>query len=504
MAFKSEQPRTSKPRFASQVDVNNDLSKPVTTHYLPKERESNVVKPHHVIASSKSRNSSKNMQRFSSNDMVYNHYLDEARKKTQEKACQKCVFNANHDFCVTKFLKEVNSRVKVSSNKTTNRDKPVEQTSVAKKPKRQIPKVHRFSIKQTSVVHEKPMTPRSCLRWKPTGKIFKSVGLRWVLTRKIFTSSTTKVDSEPTNGSNDEITNQYECEQTLDVSAESDSLPHAHAQTTKTYYKHQDSRIKKAQELKTKTFAKSDIKDNSLETKLWGRLLESFQEDAKYEHEFKDHTLGEIVSLKYVYEHESSESAGSLTSREIVSLKYVYEHESSESAGSLTSREITPLPPYIDARIEAWLVAPTPTLPPPSLLSPLSSPLPRITSPILPSSPIHIDFILEDHMLIYKRAQFSTMSHRFEIRESFTTAARQLRSVIKELETELWNLTVKGTDVESYTQCFQELVLLCSRMVLNEFDKVKRYVGGLLDSIHGSVMASKIKILQEAIELVMR
>ncbi|GKE24976.1 hypothetical protein Tco_1436488 [Tanacetum coccineum] len=33
----------------------------------------------------------------------------------------------------------------------------------------------------------------------------------------------------------------------------SDSLPHAHAQTTKTFYKHQDSRIMKAQELKTKT-----------------------------------------------------------------------------------------------------------------------------------------------------------------------------------------------------------------------------------------------------------
>ncbi|GJV79922.1 hypothetical protein Tco_1515792 [Tanacetum coccineum] len=63
------------------------------------------------------------------------------------------------------------------------------------------------------------MTPRSCLRWKPTGKIFKTVGLRWVPTGKIFTSSTTKVDSEPTNGSNEDITNQYECEQTLDVSA---------------------------------------------------------------------------------------------------------------------------------------------------------------------------------------------------------------------------------------------------------------------------------------------
>ncbi|GJU26925.1 hypothetical protein Tco_1165546 [Tanacetum coccineum] len=65
-------------------------------------------------------------------------------------------------------------------------------------------------------------------------------------------------------------------------------IPHAHAQTTKTYYKHQDSRIKKAQELKTKTSANSDIKDNSSEIKLRGRLLASFQYDAKYEHVGQD------------------------------------------------------------------------------------------------------------------------------------------------------------------------------------------------------------------------
>ncbi|GJX20460.1 hypothetical protein Tco_0223137 [Tanacetum coccineum] len=53
---------------------------------------------------------------------------------------------------------------------------------------------------------------------------------------------------------------------------ESDSLPYAHAQTTKTYYKHQDSRIMKAQELKTKTSANSDINNNSSEIKLRGRL----------------------------------------------------------------------------------------------------------------------------------------------------------------------------------------------------------------------------------------
>ncbi|GJS64361.1 integrase, catalytic region, zinc finger, CCHC-type containing protein [Tanacetum coccineum] len=310
------------------------------------------------------------MPRFSSNDMVHNHYLEEAKKKTQERGrnskpsmmpsaksqsttngskpkprsntqtsrnwpasknsfvttktmpiaahfrnsrnffdskhfvcstCQKCVFNANHDSCVTKFLNEVNSRAKMETD----------------------------------------------------GWDFKTVGLRWVPTGKIFTSSTTKVDSEPSNGSNKDITNQYEYEQTLDVSActlnlsaamtsdhnsselrihnhinepsssklvpkvvppadkiatsqqelelifspmlyggggipfqlKWDSLPHAHAQTTKTYYKHQDSRIMKAHELKTKTFANSDIQDFPLRYQVYrGRLLASFQDDAKYEH----------------------------------------------------------------------------------------------------------------------------------------------------------------------------------------------------------------------------
>ncbi|GJT29403.1 hypothetical protein Tco_0909678 [Tanacetum coccineum] len=72
------------------------------------------------------------------------------------------------------------------------------------------------------------------------------------------------------------------------IPTESVSLPHAHAQTTKTYYKHQDSIIKKAQVLKTKTSANSDIKDPSSETKLQGRLLVSFQKDAKYEHVGQD------------------------------------------------------------------------------------------------------------------------------------------------------------------------------------------------------------------------
>ncbi|GJW64076.1 hypothetical protein Tco_0115960 [Tanacetum coccineum] len=66
----------------------------------------------------------------------------------------------------------------------------------------------------------------------------------------------------------------------------SNSLPHAHAQTTKTFYKHQDSRIMKAQELKTKTSAQTLIYKIFLQRYqvYQGRLLASFQDDAKYEH----------------------------------------------------------------------------------------------------------------------------------------------------------------------------------------------------------------------------
>ncbi|GJW69871.1 hypothetical protein Tco_0126788 [Tanacetum coccineum] len=281
-AFKSERPNFSKPRFASQVDVNNVLSKPVTPHYLPKVREYVLAKPHHVIAPGSFRNSQE--EPYGSNDMAHNHYLEEARKKTQERnrnskpsvmhttslqnttngskpnprsnnqisrslpvsksscgmsngvslvdhsrnsssfsdskhfvcsTCHKCVFNANHDNCITKFLKEVNSRAKVQSPKTRNNTKPVEPKSHTQKPSRQIAIGQRFSPKKSSVVHEKPNTPRSCLRWKPTGRIFKIAGLRWIPTGKMFTDNTTKVDSEPSNGSNDVITNSYECDQTL-------------------------------------------------------------------------------------------------------------------------------------------------------------------------------------------------------------------------------------------------------------------------------------------------
>ncbi|GKB46465.1 reverse transcriptase domain-containing protein [Tanacetum coccineum] len=50
------------------------------------------------------------------------------------------------------------------------------------------------------------------------------------------------------------------------------------------------------------------------------------------------------------------------------------------------------------------------------------------------------------------------------------------RSELKKLEIEICNLKVKGTDVVSYTQCFQELALMCGRMFLKESDEVEKYI----------------------------
>nr|GEV94459.1 retrovirus-related Pol polyprotein from transposon TNT 1-94 [Tanacetum cinerariifolium] len=109
----------------------------------------------------KAKNSTK--ESYGSNNMAHNYYLEKAKKKTQNKI--------------------------------------------------------RFSPNKSFAVHKKLDTPRSCLRWKPTDRIFKTAGLRWIPTGKMFIDCTTKVDSKPLNGLNGDITNPYECDQTLNVRA---------------------------------------------------------------------------------------------------------------------------------------------------------------------------------------------------------------------------------------------------------------------------------------------
>nr|GEX22382.1 hypothetical protein [Tanacetum cinerariifolium] len=72
---------------------------------------------------------------------------------------------------------------------------------------------------------------------------------------------------------------------------------------------------------------------------------------------------------------------------------------------------------------------------------------------------------------------------------------------IKKLEIDLWNLKVKGNNVPVYTECFQELTLICTKFIANETEKIDKYVSGLPSNIYGSVKASKPKTLDENIDL---
>ncbi|GJZ98028.1 putative reverse transcriptase domain-containing protein [Tanacetum coccineum] len=58
------------------------------------------------------------------------------------------------------------------------------------------------------------------VRWQPKCIFFKTDGLMWVPTGKLFASSTTKVISEPPHSSNADISNPHESIQTLSISAD--------------------------------------------------------------------------------------------------------------------------------------------------------------------------------------------------------------------------------------------------------------------------------------------
>ncbi|GJZ35854.1 reverse transcriptase domain-containing protein [Tanacetum coccineum] len=54
---------------------------------------------------------------------------------------------------------------------------------------------------------------------------------------------------------------------------------------------------------------------------------------------------------------------------------------------------------------------------------------------------------------------------------------------IQKMETGPWNLTVKNNDLTAYTSRFQELTMMCTKMVPEEEDRVEKFIGGLPDNI---------------------
>ncbi|GJW25688.1 putative reverse transcriptase domain-containing protein [Tanacetum coccineum] len=72
---------------------------------------------------------------------------------------------------------------------------------------------------------------------------------------------------------------------------------------------------------------------------------------------------------------------------------------------------------------------------------------------------------------------------------------------VQRIEHELWNLKVKEYIIVAYTQRFNELALMCPRMVEPERVKVDAYIQGLTDNIKGKVTSSKPANLNEAVRM---
>ncbi|GJX33310.1 putative reverse transcriptase domain-containing protein [Tanacetum coccineum] len=72
---------------------------------------------------------------------------------------------------------------------------------------------------------------------------------------------------------------------------------------------------------------------------------------------------------------------------------------------------------------------------------------------------------------------------------------------IQRIEHELWNMKVKEYDIVAYTQRFNELALMCPRMVEPERVKVDAYIRGLTYNIKGEVTSSKPADLNEDVHM---
>ncbi|GKD36469.1 putative reverse transcriptase domain-containing protein [Tanacetum coccineum] len=76
-----------------------------------------------------------------------------------------------------------------------------------------------------------------------------------------------------------------------------------------------------------------------------------------------------------------------------------------------------------------------------------------------------------------------------------------LRNEIQNMESEVWNLTMKNNDLAAYTQRFQELTMMCTKMDPEEEDRVEKFIRGLPDNIQGNVIAAEPTKLQDAVRI---
>nr|GEU75657.1 hypothetical protein [Tanacetum cinerariifolium] len=209
-AYKSKRSQLPRHRIASQVGVSNDLTKPVTPHSWPQVRKSSFAKPYDVNTHDPSRKSPKHVSFQSpkesvvSNDMVHNYYLEEAKKKArlqkekalntkpgvQQSARLLNTTNGNKPKPMNfnqqprNWPPSMSSRI---SNRTINiTEPPRNQKTLLKSKDLACPTCKKciYSANHNECILK--YLSKTGLTWKPTGRIFTQVGLKWIPIRKLI------------------------------------------------------------------------------------------------------------------------------------------------------------------------------------------------------------------------------------------------------------------------------------------------------------------------------
>nr|GEU40085.1 putative reverse transcriptase domain-containing protein [Tanacetum cinerariifolium] len=105
------------------------------------------------------------------------------------------------------------------SHKTTKRYMPIEKKCDSKKHNRQIPIGQKFSLNKSSNMYINITPPKSGLTWKPTGRIFTQVGLKWILIRNPVETRYNRKDSASPLGKETHNPKTFICANSSSLSA---------------------------------------------------------------------------------------------------------------------------------------------------------------------------------------------------------------------------------------------------------------------------------------------
>ncbi|GJY05406.1 hypothetical protein Tco_0371346 [Tanacetum coccineum] len=184
--------------------------------------------------------------------------------------CKKCIYSANHDECILKYLSKVGLKwipiIKPVETSYNTNDSASPLGKETHNPNTTIC-ANSSSLSAGTSMASEPISSKGSSNGSMPSKIELTLeqSQQGVSNDVLESWYCNLFDEEKSHSHPYDVdytnVNMHYAVVAVSHSAEVDSRPASHTQAKKTYYKHQDSRIKKAQELNTKTSANSDIQD---------------------------------------------------------------------------------------------------------------------------------------------------------------------------------------------------------------------------------------------------